>query len=341
MAGLAAARQLRETRPDLAITIFDKSRGVGGRAATRRMNGAVFDHGAQYLKAPTPELTALIRQTLAHETLVDIGMPVWTFDGANQIAAGDPAQNDEAKWTYRDGLTRLAKELARDLNVRRETRLGRIELAGGGYQLYDDQGAALGSADAVLFTPPAPQTAALIEASALPDVAKTTIRQELAQARYRPCLTLTLGYPATLRERPFYALVNSDRRHPISWLAYEHRKPGRESDDQHMLIAQMAPGWSEQHWSDPEPLLAEQINDMLADLLAEPLPAPRWTNRQGWRYALPDSGADFDTLNSAQPGLFFAGDFTAGQGRLHRAIEEGWRVSRVIAEQLATSQRAD
>jgi hypothetical protein len=29
--------------------------------------------------------------------------------------------------------------------------------------------------------------------------------------------------------------------------------------------------------------------------------------------------------------LFFAGDYTAGQGRVHLAIEQGWRVAEVIS----------
>ena len=32
------------------IRLFDKSRGVGGRLATRRSSEGKFDHGAQYLK---------------------------------------------------------------------------------------------------------------------------------------------------------------------------------------------------------------------------------------------------------------------------------------------------
>jgi predicted NAD/FAD-dependent oxidoreductase len=56
MAGLAAAHWLRRERPDIEVLIFEKSRGVGGRTATRRVQGAVFDHGAQYIKVATPEI---------------------------------------------------------------------------------------------------------------------------------------------------------------------------------------------------------------------------------------------------------------------------------------------
>jgi renalase len=330
MAGLAAAHALRREHPAIEVVIFEKSRGVGGRVATRRLHGATFDHGAQYFKTPTPELEALLH-SLPAATLADIALPVWTFDRHNQITEGDPAQNSDPKWSYSDGITRLAKALAQDLEIRRETRISRIAQANGSYILFDQQATIMCAADAVLLTPPAPQTHALITASALPQSAQQAILAELVRADYRPCLTVTLSYPPQLRQRSFYALVNTDRQHPISWLAFEHRKPGRSNNEQHVLIAQMAPGWSREHWDDPLPLLSERVATLAGTLLDEDLPQPHWSDRQGWRYALPDGRADFDTLNQAIGGLFFAGDYTAGQGRVHLAIEQGWRVAQLIA----------
>lgn len=329
MAGLAAAQRVRALRPDATITVIEKSRGVGGRAATRRSHGAIFDHGAQYIKAPSAELEALVRSV--PETLVDIALPVWTFDHTGTIAEGDAEQNREAKWIYSDGITRLAKHLARDLDIRFETRAHHLAQADRSFLIIDHDGTIVAAADAVLLTAPAPQSCDIIAASSLPADAHHTLMDELDQSEYRPCLTITLGYPPIIRDRPFYALVNTDRQHPISWLAYEHRKPGRDTGGSHLLIAQMAPNWSRDHWDDPADTLVAPVAALIRDLLKEDLSAPVWSNRQGWRYALPDSAADFEVLNSAVPGLFFAGDFTAGQGRVHRAIEEGWRVAERIA----------
>ncbi|MCA1599187.1 MAG: FAD-dependent oxidoreductase [Chloroflexi bacterium] len=47
-AGLAAGRTLAAQGHD--ITIYEKSRGFGGRAATRRTHDCALDHGAQYLE---------------------------------------------------------------------------------------------------------------------------------------------------------------------------------------------------------------------------------------------------------------------------------------------------
>lgn len=331
VAGLATAHRLRQTEPSIETVVWEKSRGVGGRAATRRVNGAVFDHGAQYIKGATPAIERLLRDELAHDTLVDIARPVWTFNAANQIAPGDPNQNAEPKWTYSDGLTRLAKELAQGLDIRLQTRVHHLAYRGHAYHLLDEQGSTLATVDAVLLTPPAPQTQAIIAASELPPLAQTTLVHELAKAAYRPCLTLTLGYHQPLRDRPFYALVNTDKQHPVSWLAYEQLKPGRATNSQQVLIGQMAPDWSHDHFEDELPALTTHIAELVSTLLDEDLRAPAWSDRQKWRYALPDSGADFQVLNAAQPNLFFAGDYTAGRGRVHQAIEQGWRVAQVIA----------
>ncbi len=330
VAGLAAAHALRQTHPDLELVVVEKSRGVGGRAATRRSNNATFDHGAQYVKTPTAALEQFLCNILPHDTLVDIAQPIWTFDAMGTITAGDPSQNAEPKWTYRDGLTQLAKELARDIPIRLQTRAKFVAQAATSFELYDERDTLIEAADAILLTPPAPQTYDLIKNSRLPETKQWVLLEQLATVPYRRCLSLTFGFDPVLQPRPWYALVNSDKQHPISWLAYEHMKPGRTTVDQHIVIAQMAPDWSQQHWDDPLPVATSVAVDLFSELLREQLPTPRWSDQQRWRYALPDGCADFDRLNTTLPGLFFAGDHTAGQGRVHLAIEQGWRVAERI-----------
>ena len=47
IAGLSCATQLQEA--GLKVSVFDKSRGPGGRMSTRRGDDWQCDHGAQYL----------------------------------------------------------------------------------------------------------------------------------------------------------------------------------------------------------------------------------------------------------------------------------------------------
>src|SRR5512147_827927 len=49
IAGLACAQEL--ARADARVTVFERSRSLGGRLATRRSGSFAFDHGAQFVTA--------------------------------------------------------------------------------------------------------------------------------------------------------------------------------------------------------------------------------------------------------------------------------------------------
>lgn len=347
-AGLAAARALRRLRPDLAITVYEQYDRLGGRLLTGRRGGFVFDHGAQNLRAPTPELARLLASELPAADLRDIGLPVWTFDRAGAIAEGDPAMNAEPKWAYGAGLDTLGQLLADELDVRRDARVGSLRqatddgrpasapgsaeqsLAADRWSLLDTRGQPLGAADLVLLTPPAPQTAEIVAASELGAGPKQTLLAELARVVYRPCVSVALAYDRPVA-RPFYALVNIDRAHPIAWLALEHAKgPQRCPPDHSLLMAQMGARWSAERWAAPDGELVAEAASQAGRLLGEELHAPLWSDVHRWPYALPDGGADLAALNRAAGGLFFAGDYTAGLGRVHLAIESGWRAADLI-----------
>ncbi|WP_298819355.1 NAD(P)/FAD-dependent oxidoreductase [Chloroflexus sp.] len=333
MAGLAAARALVTT--GLTPVVFEKSRGVGGRAATRRIGDFCFDHGAQYVKAPSPALQDLIAAT---GDAVTIARPVWTFTADNQIAPGDPSSADEQKWTWPTGITRLAKYLAAGLNVYLETTVAGIHSNSDGYHLYAEDGRALGCFDAIILTAPAPQSAAILSASAGMPAVRSLI-ESLQQVQYRRSISITVAYPRR-PDTPWYALVNVDRQHSISWLACEHEKPGRAPDNAGLLIAQMSDQWASTHWDGlskgtfaPDAALPQPISEALAAIqpLVGDLGTPLWINLQRWRYALPDTAAPVTMTER----IVLAGDLVAGQGRVHLAIESGWRAAGQIGTLLA------
>src|SRR6266487_1144234 len=109
--GLAAAHELRDA--GFAVTVFEKSSGVGGRAATRNQQGFIYDYGAQYIKQGSSVSVALITERFHVADLINISKPVWIFDGHGYIQEGDPIQNAEPKWNYRSGLNTLPVSMAR------------------------------------------------------------------------------------------------------------------------------------------------------------------------------------------------------------------------------------
>lgn len=336
MAGLAAAWTLRST--PAAVVVFEKSRGLSGRAATRRRRGAAYDHGAQYFKTSDAETRALVHDRLPNDALVGIAPPVWIFDREGRIEPGDENRDAGGRWTYRDGISRLGKHLAAagSAEVVRETRVGRIVHTGRRWRLDDEQGETLGTFDAVLVTAPAPQAFQLVEAGAMPYAEYDAVCEALRQGRYRAILSLIFSYPRPLpRPGAFYALVNTDKAHPISWLAFEEDKPGHAPGGEGLLIAQMATAWTVPRFRASLDDLVVDALPLVSDLLGTDCTGYTWADKQGWRYALPDRPVEAEALRPAEDlGLFFAGD-SFGEGRVHHALVSGRRVGARLADWVA------
>ncbi|MFT4904629.1 MAG: renalase [Natronomonas sp.] len=332
-AGAAATYALRDT--DVDVTVFEKSRGVCGRAATRRKHGCRYDHGANYVKSNSPRVNELITETLPTDGLVDIQEPVWTFDAAGDIEPGE--SRDDHKWTYEDGITQLGKRLfdRADADIEFETRVGRLSHSGGNWWLLDTDGNDLGTFDAVLLTPPAPQTADILAATEWNDSLLADIQAAVDAVPYRTIYAVLLHYPFEV-EYPWYGLVNTDREHPVGWLSREELKDGHVPAGESLFAAQMSPEWSVDRYEDPSEAVKADAAELVADLLDdERFADPDWTDRQGWRYALPDDGVD-DIVRDAEPhGLYVAGDWVVGDGRVHLAVENGLEVGERIADDSA------
>ncbi len=328
--GLAAAHVLQDMGS--SVTLFEKSRAVCGRAATRRRMGFIYDYGANYIKQGAPASTTLITGRFSSPDLIDISKPVWTFDGAGHIQEGDAQQNAEVKWNYRYGLDTLAKRMAEGLDIRLETKITHLQLDGRGWTLFTDSEQTVGTFDRMLVTIPATQASELIAASQCNSDLGAGIISQLQAARYNALISVLLGYRPRPQSRQYYALVNTDRAHAISWLSWEHEKaPERAPDDAGLLMAQMGPQYSQEFWQVADEEIYRDVAPRVAELIDEQLPAPYFTDIQRWRYALPAQKADAEALNALtlSSGLAFCGDGFVG-GRVHLALEHGMQVAQQL-----------
>jgi predicted NAD/FAD-dependent oxidoreductase len=66
--GLVAARQLQAFAD---VTVFEKSRGAGGRMATRYAGEFKFDHGAQFFTARTTAFRDFLEPLLSEGVIAD------------------------------------------------------------------------------------------------------------------------------------------------------------------------------------------------------------------------------------------------------------------------------
>jgi renalase len=332
ISGLAAAHTLRDAGH--TVTIFEKSGEVGGRATTRRRHGFTYDSGAQYVKGGSAVSDAWINGRFRRDDLIDIGKPVWIFDSQGHIKEGDPLQNADPKWNYRSGLIALAQKMAEGLDVHLETGVVRVQRIASRWRLLGTQEYFHGDFEKLLIAFPAVEAITLVKASEMAVELQEAVYAGLSKARYNPLISVMLGYRPVPRIRACYALVNTDKAHAISWLAWEHEKTAeRVPEGTGLLIAQMAPQYSQEHWDTLDERLVGEVDERVMTLIDERPGRLIFWYVQRWPYALPVEKADGDRVNEiALPnGLAFCGDAFVG-GRVHLALEHGIEVAKRMME---------
>ncbi|WP_227133729.1 NAD(P)/FAD-dependent oxidoreductase [Halorubellus salinus] len=312
---------------DRQVTLFDKARGVSGRAATRRKHDCRYDHGANYVKPGDDDRFSEVLESFGDDGMHDIEEPIWVHDADGHVQEG--RDSDEHKWTYEAGITQFAKRVldATDATVTLETHIERLEREDGNDQpwsLVDVDGTTYDGFDAVVLTPPAPQTTELLAATDWEDERRERVESAAAAVDYRTIRTIVLHYDFR-EDHPWYALLDPEQAHPVGWLAREECKPGHVPDGESLLVAQMSPEWSVERYDEETKSAASDAAALVADLLDDDRYAnPDWVDSQGWRYALPENGAVDDDVQAGEAaGLYCAGDWVVGEGRVHRAFENG------------------
>ena len=270
LAGLTAANGLKHIAD---ITVFEKSRGVGGRMSTRRAEPYVFDHGAQFFKVRSDAFKSFILP------MIDDGV-VARWDAHCVEIVGETLTRrqqwgeDDPHYVGVPSMNALAKWLSRDLTVHYCTRVHAMIKQGNQWRLHAAQGEPLGDYDWVISSVPAGQAATLLPPS-------LTFHHRIQSATMQSCFALMLGFEHMPALGFDAALVQSN---DISWISVNNTKPGRHADGGCLLIH------STSHWADAH---IDDHRDHVLDYLCRQTSAITGCDTNlaghkavhGWRYA--------------------------------------------------------
>jgi predicted NAD/FAD-dependent oxidoreductase len=305
MAGLIAAAELQ--RAGRRVLVLDKGRGVGGRLASRRIDGATFDHGAQFITTRDPRFAAVLEQGRQDGTMEE-----WCRGFAG-------AADGHARWRGKPAMSAVAKHLALGLDLLLETPVAALRRTGERWRAETTTGRTF-TAGAVVLTPPVPQSLALLDAGGI--VLAPEMRTRLAAIEYERCLAVMAVLDGPSRIPPPGGLAPADG--PIAWIA-DNQVKGISAEPAVTIHATHA--FSLERWERDR----QESGRVLLEAAAEWLGAGvKSFQVHGWRYSKPMRVDEEPcVLVSQSPPLVLAGDAFAGP-RVEGAALSGWAAAEAV-----------
>ena len=319
LAGLVCAQKLQQL--GFKVVVLEKSRGLGGRVATRRLYNTCVDHGLPFLEVQGENTRQLIEQFGAENILK-------FFDG--QVYP--TSRLSSTGYIAPEGMNAIAKSLAPNLEIWRQSRVIKITPGQNKWQITLESQENI-HALAIVIGIPAPQAILLFDESL------GELRQELSQIKFAPCLSVMAGYP--LKYESDLEQLNRWEKHPdLDCIIVDSAK--RKSTEKLVLVLHSTAAYAAQYLetTDLVPVGEKLLNIAAQDLLPW-LNNPDWVQVHRWRYAFPIKYLDKPCLAINQPlPLVCCGDWCLGN-KAEDALNSGLAAASVLGSGGAFSVISD
>ncbi len=285
LCGLHMAKKISELGLGTSI-VLEKSRGVGGRMATRRTLETRFDHGAQFyrVKSDIAKIHNIWKdEKISHQ---------WFFS-----SKGD-------HWCANNGMTALAKQLSATLDIQLEKQVQSIHYEAGIWKLTSDKNETWQCRHLIL-TAPLPQALILLEKSKLDNLIDLS---EVKNIHYSKALIALIslesdfeinefGYEEFL-SGDFFSIANQKQKGLSAIPAYTFT---------------MSPNFSENEFDNPEEIVLAKILKIIQ--ARYPNIKISGSELKKWRYCQAQSTYK-NLFCEVAPKLFLTGDAFGGSSLL-------------------------
>jgi predicted NAD/FAD-dependent oxidoreductase len=319
IAGLACALEL--SRADAKVTVFERSRGLGGRLGTRRQGNLAFDHGAQFVTA----------RSRAFARYVEV---------ATRAGAAAPwkprVREDERAWDEpieewhvgTPGMSAFVRSLSRSVNLQTGVSVHELLQGQRGWELQTDSGRENRIFDAIAVAVPAPQALSLLGPHG-------RAFRHLTDVRMAPCWTGMMAF-----ERPIDAGTEAQRwtSGPLTWAARDSSKPQRPAGPE-CWVVHASPAWSRQHLDADAQEAARLLLREFATALGLSLPPPVFLLAHRWRHAFVEQPLGLPCLVDEEIAAGACGDWCIAP-RVEAAYDSGRTLAHSLLSMVGLSAPA-
>ena len=328
VSGLAAARLLRGTSE---LTVYEKSKRLGGRCATLQWRGARVDHGASYFSLENARIRDFVKNALPAEELRTLASDAVLHNGEVELPS-----SAHRRYYCVSGNNFLGTALAAKIDVKHQCTVKSITSQGMLiYETQDGENVKAEEFDAVLCTAPLPQTGVLLGSDGWVDA-------------FRPNLTAVFEYDIPSTDHAFsragvYGVVLDKNGETVAWSCCENVKENRVDASRTVILAQASDAFSRKYcdvdatmWT---ALLQKHVESVwgldskdLVDAFAK-----------RWRYARVDrrdGNAPKRRFKKKMVGntpVYITGDGFADKSCVEDAIKLGMEVAESIADEFDTN----
>jgi renalase len=311
ISGLLCASLLKQQ--GFTVAVLEKSRGLGGRMATRRFAGGRADHGVQFFTVRDWRFQSFV------DEWIELGICKRWFVGAGQ----ELGAQGHLRLFCPDGMSALGKHLAQELEVHLEQRVVTLRHNENRWQVLTEGGNTW-SSDILVSTAPLPQSVALLESADLgvrtPDI------NALKSVRYHRGLTLI----ARLEGASGIPLPGFVRPGVEPLMCVTDNRMKGISPDSTIITAHAAYDYADNHYDSPDSTRVPPMLEALNSILHSPI--SQWECHR-WGYAFPIQSWHNLFFHQKDLNLFLAGDGFGGPRVEGAALSGIQTASELIATQ--------
>lgn len=312
ISGLVAGRELVKKGHD--VIVIDKSRGVGGRMATRYFGNnheTKVDHGASYFTAKNEEFLKFVKE-LEDKGLVSEWSDQLSYHTNDNFYFNHPVRERQNYYCAPNGMNTIGKYLSRWMDFRLNDKVGGITMVAPSKNrkrpwVINFTSSEVLEVDALIIATPAVQAAGIIQLSQ----DETPIRSlftKLEAVEYYPCFSIMAGYGD--REVPEWkGIICQDS--DIAWVSNENSK---RNNPELTLVAHATPEFTRTMMNQSKEAVTSKLLSSLSEIVGSWGQNPYWSDVHFWRYSRPVKPINAPFLESSDQNapLAVIGDYFDG-----------------------------
>lgn len=283
ISGLTAGKILAQAGHE--VTIFEKSRGYGGRMATRYAGknlGSKMDHGLSNFEVKSDEFREFTEDLLEKGLIQKWGKEFAAYDG-ERLLESSPNISSGPFYTSTKGMNEIGKYLSRWVDIRTETKVGGLTYFGTNRSKKRSWMVNLTSsktfgADAVIIALPAPQAFGIL-GMARDETNTLKIIRQIDEVSYKQAYSLMAGYGS--HNIPDWQGIIC-RNSTLDFISNEALK---RNSQECSFVLHATDSFTKEYRNSDEETIAQKMLGELAEIAGGWATSPDWTQLHFWRYS--------------------------------------------------------